>query len=205
LKAITLAALLGAVALWPIACNSTSSSLTVTCAAGWDGCSCTDGPSPAADSASTACDETAFPGTTCCADPGWPSAATTCSCHTGDIYCGIVPAYFMVASCSGGGAPIDSGGPPVDASPFGTCSSNADCDPMFQFCQKATCDASAMGTCATRPGQRQTYYCSPGDGGGTVCGCDGQTWGYACLANAQGVNVASQGPCPMLDGGNGQD
>jgi hypothetical protein len=38
-----------------------------------------------------------------------------------------------------------------------------------------------------------------------VCGCDGQTWAYACVAHAQGINVASQGPCPMLDAGGAGD
>jgi hypothetical protein len=55
----------------------------------------------------------------------------------------------------------------------------------------------------TRPGQRDTYYCSPADGGGPVCGCDGQTWDYGCLANAEGINVASEGDCPASDGGAG--
>jgi hypothetical protein len=74
---------------------------------------------------------------------------------------------------------------------------------MYQFCLKSSCDAAASGTCSTRPGQRQTYYCSPVDGGGPVCGCDGQTWSYACVANAQGINVAYEGPCASGDAGGG--
>lgn len=263
--------------------------MTVSCAPGWDGCSCTYEPSSTAASASVSspCDPTAFPGTTCCADPGWPSTATGCSCQTGDIYCGLVPSYFTdgtagcvcstyphaageqpgatcypgastvmatlglccmfpggdcacgaglhtcggggspvttcsaasfpapthtcaspgieVSSCSAGAAaaPLDGGGASSDAAAFGSCTSNADCDPTYEFCQKATCDDAAVGECATRPGQRETVYCSAADGGGPVCGCDGQTWPYACVANAQGVNVASEGPCAGGDGGAG--
>ena len=39
------------------------------------------------------------------------------------------------------------------------------------------------------PGMQSTYYCSPIDGGGLVCGCDGMTYPYACIANAEGVDV----------------
>jgi hypothetical protein len=82
-----------------------------------------------------------------------------------------------------------------------SCTSNADCDPMFQFCLKGSCDPAAKGTCATRPGQRATFYCSEADAGGLVCGCDGKTWPYACVVNAQGINVASEGACPLPEGG----
>lgn len=266
----------------PIACGSHTVTTAVTCQRDSDGCSCeafessTSPPPPA-------CDTTAFPGTTCCADPGWPSPTTSCACRTGDTYCGIVKGYFTDGSdgcvcalfpptpgaatgltcypggsttqsslgvcckfpngdcacgsglhtCGGGGAPVSTcsaanfppksstcsggrttvascatgtGGPPTDAGSqpesdvvsFGSCTSNADCDPQYQFCEKATCDA-ATGTCVERPGQAQTFFCSPADGGGQVCGCDGATWPYACIANAEGVNVASEGPCPSAD------
>jgi hypothetical protein len=282
-------ALIVASILWPIGCSSTPPSMAVICGAGWDGCSCYAEPSSTPRSAPAECDPVAYAGTTCCADPGWPSVTTTCACHTGDIYCGIVPAYFtdgtdgcvcapyptmagekpgatcypgastmtatlgiccmfpngecacgaglhtcgmggapvttcsaanfpapthacasgkvLLASCSvdDAGAPLDSGTPPTDALPSGSCTSNTDCDPMFQFCQKPTCDATATGMCAVRPGQRQTYFCSPEDGGGPVCDCEGRTWDYACLANAEGINIASQGPCPMTDGGAASD
>jgi hypothetical protein len=270
-----------------MACGTTSTPTAVHCGPGWDGCGCYVELSPGGQTPPAACDPTAFPGTTCCADPGWPSMSTTCECHTGDIYCGIVPGYFTdgtagcvcasspqrageqagltcypgasttqatlgiccmfsngqcacgsglhtcgmggsavsacsaanfpppmqtcpagksrLASCSepGAGVPGDSGGDvPGDASPFASrCTSNADCDPMYQFCKKTSCDAASIGSCATRPGQRATFYCSPDDGGGPVCGCDGRTWTYACLANAQGTNVASQGPCSAPEGG----
>jgi hypothetical protein len=81
------------------------------------------------------------------------------------------------------------------------CTSNADCDPTLQFCKKASCDPTAPGTCAVRPGQRATVYCSDADAGGLVCGCDGQVYDYACIANAQGINVASEGACALPEGG----
>ena len=279
--------LLAVALLSAIACSSTATPMTVHCGADTDGCGCPYGPSAAETSASVSCDPTTFPGTTCCADAGWPSDATSCACRTGDVYCGIVAAYFTdgsaacvcstvpqatgeqpgvtcypgasttmatlglccmfpggdcacgaglhtcgaggspvttcsaasfpapshtcaspeveVASCSTGtsGAPLDAGNASGDGPAFGSCTSNADCDPMYQFCQKATCDDAAVGQCATRPGQRDTYYCSPADGGGTVCGCDGQTWPYACLVNAEGFNVAHEGPCSGAEGGAG--
>jgi hypothetical protein len=262
-----------------IACTSTYTA--VNCDTSVQGCACTAFTSSGSPPPS-ACDPTAFPGTTCCADPGWPSLTTGCACRTGTIFCGIVPAYFTngadgcvcgpfqytpgempgatcfpgasttqssvgiccmypsgecacaagphtcetgaaavttcsaanfpppgtctsgrvnVASCSAGAAPIDSGTPESDVSSFGSCTSNADCDPMFQFCLKGTCDPTATGTCATRPGSQQTFYCSPTDGGGPVCGCDGQTWPYACIANGEGINVAAPGPCASSDAG----
>jgi hypothetical protein len=279
---------LGVIASILLACGRTPTPMTVHCGPGWEGCACFVEISSDAQTSPVACNPTAFPGTTCCAEPGWPSLATTCSCDTDEIYCGIVPGYFTdatsgcvcaphpqsageqpgltcypgastmqatlgiccmfpngqcacgaglhtcgmggsevttcsaanfpppshtcpagkttVASCSeqDAGLPGDFGiSAQGDAMPFGSCSSNADCDPTFQFCQKTSCDSAAMGTCATRPGQRATFYCSADVGGGPVCGCDGQTWGYGCLANAEGINVASPGPCAAFDGGAG--
>lgn len=106
----------------------------------------------------------------------------------------------------GNGKPGSDGSPPdivPDASSDGrSCFGNSDCDPTLEFCEKDGCAAAAAGVCAPRPGMRATSYCSPG-GDLPVCGCDGVTYSYACLANAQGVNVASAGACPLPDGGGG--
>jgi hypothetical protein len=55
------------------------------------------------------------------------------------------------------------------------------------------------GTCALVPGTRETGFCSPEND--FVCGCDGNTYDYPCLAHAMSVNIASQGPCPLAEGG----
>jgi Kazal-type serine protease inhibitor-like protein len=110
------------------------------------------------------------------------------------------------------GTALDSGGDAADVadaadgesgseSGVRSCVTSEDCNPLLEFCEKSTCDPSASGTCALRPGMRDTYYCSPDAGDGLVCGCDGQTYPYACIVQAQAINVASQGPCPLRDGG----
>jgi len=91
----------------------------------------------------------------------------------------------------------DSGDVPVSA---GGCRQNSECDPILQFCKKDSCDPSAAGMCAVRPGNRNTYFCVPENctaQSELVCGCDGTTYSYECIANGEGVNVASRGPCPL--------
>jgi hypothetical protein len=81
-----------------------------------------------------------------------------------------------------------------------SCRLSSDCaDVPSAFCQKDSCDPSAVGTCAIIPGTRETGYCQPETD--FVCGCDGQTYLYPCLAHAQSINIASSGPCPLPDGG----
>jgi hypothetical protein len=83
------------------------------------------------------------------------------------------------------------------------CRLNSDCAYLpSTFCQKDSCDPAVIGACTLIPGTRETGYCSKPDGGGIVCGCDGNVYDYACIAHAQLINVASQGACPLLqDGG----
>jgi hypothetical protein len=108
-------------------------------------------------------------------------------------------------SCGSSGSSLaggSGGATTLDAAADGrSCLGNADCDPTVELCLKPTCGSADPGVCAPRPGMRATAYCSPG--GDPVCGCDGVTYSYACLANAEGVNVASVGACPLPDGGGG--
>jgi Kazal-type serine protease inhibitor domain len=94
----------------------------------------------------------------------------------------------------------ERGGPHPDATTTVACRLSSDCaDVPSTFCQKDSCDPSAIGTCAIIPGTRETGFCQPETD--FVCGCDGKTYDYPCLAHAQSVNIASSGPCPLPDGG----
>ena len=64
-----------------------------------------------------------------------------------------------------------------------------------RFDTDATCgSADRTGVCALRP-QFCTEQHDP------VCGCDGQTYGNACSARANGVDVASEGRCDLASAG----
>jgi Kazal-type serine protease inhibitor domain len=99
------------------------------------------------------------------------------------------------SATGGAGANDGSGGSGASGA---VCTDNDGCDPIAEFCEKQNCD-SATGVCSTRPGTRATGYCSPS--ADLVCGCDGMTYSYTCIAHAEGVNVASDGACPLPAGG----
>ncbi len=73
----------------------------------------------------------------------------------------------------------------------GGCSDNVDCaavDGNGVYCRKAVGDCSGMGRCSEKP-TACTFEYNP------VCGCNGRTYGNACSAAANGVNVAYTGEC----------
>jgi len=70
------------------------------------------------------------------------------------------------------------------------CMDNNDCGPDF-YCQKEAGACEAQGLCRER-----ATLCPPlWD---PICGCDGQTYANACSAARVGVNVRSEGPCPVI-------
>jgi hypothetical protein len=76
-------------------------------------------------------------------------------------------------------APPDEGGTVLQCP---ACGSGSYCRAMEGKCE-------GKGSCEARPPE-----CPPG--ADPVCGCDGNTWLSACLANQMGVSVAHAGDCP---------
>lgn len=76
------------------------------------------------------------------------------------------------------------------------CVDNAGCDPT-EYCHFAN-GCAGPGICRPRPMDCPMLYAP-------VCGCDGQTYGNACAAEAEGVNVRHVGDCnaPTQCVGNG--
>ncbi|MBN1502096.1 hypothetical protein JW930_01010, partial [Candidatus Woesearchaeota archaeon] len=74
-----------------------------------------------------------------------------------------------------------------------SCVTNGDCNTINNagtYCKKTPSDCDGIGICATKPTQC-TEEVSP------VCGCDGITYGNACIAALSGVNVDYEGECAI--------
>ncbi len=107
----------------------------------------------------------------------------------------VCPLYYSpVCGCDGvtyanpcfaaaAGASIAHEGP----CPPPACTDNSQCDPGL-FCSKATGDCGGAGECIPEPEVCPAIF-------DPVCGCDGQTYSNACVANAAGVSIASEGAC----------
>ena len=67
------------------------------------------------------------------------------------------------------------------------CQDNGDCGER-ELCAKAPGDCDGAGECRPRPARCILVF-------DPVCGCDGETYGNACVAAAAGANVAHDGPC----------
>lgn len=71
-----------------------------------------------------------------------------------------------------------------------TCTTNADVANPSEYCKKPNGDCNGTGTPETKP-QVCPHVWDP------VCGCDGITYGNACEAASAGVNIKSDGSCPV--------
>ena len=98
--------------------------------------------------------------------------------------CALLPFFALSAHCSDDGAP-----PPLataTAALTGACLDGSECGDGH-YCRRGPGHCDSRGTCSAMPQACQ--------GGGPVCGCDGQTWPSACDAALAGVSLASKGPC----------
>ncbi len=94
--------------------------------------------------------------------------------------------YSNACVAASQGATIDYVGECENVAEEG-CETNRDCDAV-SYCAKDDGDCDSVGECRARP-QICPFIFDP------VCGCDGQTYSNACVAAAQGVNVAARGDC----------
>lgn len=67
--------------------------------------------------------------------------------------------------------------------------------PEGEFCDPDGCGADMTGTCV-----KPNNPCPKTAADAQQCGCDGQTYGNACLRQQAGVGKASDGPCPPSGG-----
>lgn len=96
-------------------------------------------------------------------------------------YAAAPPEPAAKAGSGPGYGPVKASGAP--------CKSDADCGSPKKFCHKTTGKCDGPGSCENRP-EACPFFFLP------VCGCDGRTYGNACIAFQAGVSVRANGQCP---------
>jgi hypothetical protein len=194
-----------ATSAWPIciaalailaACASANPEPVLSCSSYSAGCVCglvaPGGMALAGEPSTSECNPTGFPGTSCCADPDWPSQGQ-CACVSDVVGCGVVPGY----------TPAVDGGSASDAC---VCSSDR---PDPAQVPGATCypggtttSNNALGTCcffsASAPGSVGVASCVCAAGlhtcpnGTEVTSCSAAS--FPASVSCSGTPVASCSP-----------
>ena len=119
-----------------------------------------------------------------CGEPGYCQAKPEVCPANIDPVCGCDgQTYSNACFAASAGVNVSRSGACEDEN---ECRSNRDCNEADYCFSEEGCDAP--GTCRARP-QFCTREYRP------VCGCDGRTYGNACIAASAGVNIAQQGEC----------
>ncbi|MBF0450616.1 MAG: carboxypeptidase regulatory-like domain-containing protein [Candidatus Magnetomorum sp.] len=80
----------------------------------------------------------------------------------------------------------------IELFPIMRCTTNSECGDKA-ICKKPTGACDDEGICQPRP-EACIMLLDP------VCGCNGKTYGNACIAESSGVNINFEGTCPLFDG-----